>query len=899
MKNHKTKKKRFTIKSVKKGAKGAISILLCLLITPFLSIALGLVEYSRYQEVLEITDEIYELTGLSVLSDYDNYIHNRFGLLAVSQEGDFAADAEDSLDYNIRVLGNQVTAENYFFTGQLPLTNTEILRQQVVDVSELAATTAVLAKDFNLSNLLDELSGLDQFEEVMNTIDDVADFTDELTTAIEKLETFYDTLEILKYNVDTAIATGKDLVSKVDALYRTLVENGITLPKEATLEEIEAAVSSFTDGYLQDFMDVYTTAKTLYDEINTIVSNLTTLKTSATDFAEAVKKASEAAESIASADSVDKNGAIQQATVTTMETILEDLEELVEETVSEISDSVIETAKASVKEIINSSFNLTGITDVVSRYEQIVYGNYLSPPLSETAKQDIIDFLKTVKAVYETNSGDYFLDFLNDKFVPKINNIINVDDIKENVGEIIEKAESAIGDAIEDGLISLLTKLVNIIKGLFNLNFFYDGELNAKVTLYSESGTSDIQDFLDALDGMFSAIETFKSVKSDDLNFIEKIKAVLTAIKDLFVNLAKLVTSIFKVIGSTISNLLGLAGDLVSGDMRELYERILISGYMTHNLPCRLDAGEYTYDKDGNKVSLNLVGEGLTSFSYNNIARPAVYTSQSVDLNEDSGSKFQGLASSMQNLKGANGTDTMFKGAELEYILGGTNSEIANQMASFFYMYFLRMALDLPSVFGSGEVNSLAVTANVAGWVIYILYIVAEPFCDVLLLVNGETVPLVRGKCWLTASGLPDFIEKLANAVLGEAVKNELSKEQAGNSIFGDELNSQLNDYTSSHTGESENNKNNDGGQDYRTHMLLLLFVNVDPDDQINRLSNLIELETAEYYRQQGKSFDMSKTYTVVQISADVTFNPFFDLSGATGGKSILPSREIKQTVSY
>jgi len=73
----------------------------------------------------------------------------------------------------------------------------------------------------------------------------------------------------------------------------------------------------------------------------------------------------------------------------------------------------------------------------------------------------------------------------------------------------------------------------------------------------------------------------------------------------------------------------------------------------------------------------------------------------------------------------------------------------------------------------------------------------------------------------------------------------------------------------------------------------------VDSDTQIARLQDLVELETAEYYRQNGKTFSMSKTYTAVEIKADATFNPFFDLGTFTGGGSLLPSFEIKQMVSY
>ena len=70
--------KNKTKQKIKKAVTGSISIFLCLLMTPFLSAALALVEYARYQEVIELTDELYEIVGVSTMSNYDSYLHGRF-----------------------------------------------------------------------------------------------------------------------------------------------------------------------------------------------------------------------------------------------------------------------------------------------------------------------------------------------------------------------------------------------------------------------------------------------------------------------------------------------------------------------------------------------------------------------------------------------------------------------------------------------------------------------------------------------------------------------------------------------------------------------------------------------------------------------------------------------------
>ncbi len=51
----------------KRRINGSISILLCLLLTPFLSIALGLVEFAKFKQVFEFTVEVFERKDISTL----------------------------------------------------------------------------------------------------------------------------------------------------------------------------------------------------------------------------------------------------------------------------------------------------------------------------------------------------------------------------------------------------------------------------------------------------------------------------------------------------------------------------------------------------------------------------------------------------------------------------------------------------------------------------------------------------------------------------------------------------------------------------------------------------------------------------------------------------------------
>ena len=69
-----------------KKCKGLLSIFLCLIISPLLTLTGALIEYSRLQNSVETTKEIMDVSTSSTLSNYDEYLNERFGLLALSQD---------------------------------------------------------------------------------------------------------------------------------------------------------------------------------------------------------------------------------------------------------------------------------------------------------------------------------------------------------------------------------------------------------------------------------------------------------------------------------------------------------------------------------------------------------------------------------------------------------------------------------------------------------------------------------------------------------------------------------------------------------------------------------------------------------------------------------------------
>jgi hypothetical protein len=60
------------------GVKGAISLFMPLLMTPFLTIAVLLVEAGRYNSAVSLLDEALGVSSMSTLANYDDYLQEHF-----------------------------------------------------------------------------------------------------------------------------------------------------------------------------------------------------------------------------------------------------------------------------------------------------------------------------------------------------------------------------------------------------------------------------------------------------------------------------------------------------------------------------------------------------------------------------------------------------------------------------------------------------------------------------------------------------------------------------------------------------------------------------------------------------------------------------------------------------
>ena len=142
------------------GTKGAISLMLAALMLPFYSLAAILIETQRYQSSVRALDELLGTSSVSVLANYDKYLHDRFGLLAVAQSPEENALSASLLSYLNK---NQLTdiagldMDSVSATGLYPLANTAVLRRQIEEYGKFLVPAKVAADFGNIEDIVKEL----------------------------------------------------------------------------------------------------------------------------------------------------------------------------------------------------------------------------------------------------------------------------------------------------------------------------------------------------------------------------------------------------------------------------------------------------------------------------------------------------------------------------------------------------------------------------------------------------------------------------------------------------------------------------------------------------------------------------------------------------------------------
>lgn len=849
----------------KKDVKGVITIFLCLIMVPILGISSALIEYARYQGDMQTTREIIDTSNSSLLAHYDKYVNERFGLLSIDQQASIDKLQKFYTNNNVKNLGKSITLNSVNAKAVYPLTynNNSILQQQLNDYGETTVLLNGLLKDLNLEEILNKLDGIPNLNILSDVMDQYANMTSSFINVIKKAGVLKDKVGTYKGLVDEYKADVEDAESKTESLRKSLAKDKdininkktgkIELKEKKDKKDDESDSEKNEEEELRSHL-IEKHGKKLEKAVKAIFKtrklltngdkNGKTIPSAAEDVVNAVGdfmgSFSEAKDSINLVKQLKLNSKSDSSGAFGEE--INQFQSVTQNALRKISKPVANNIKKKInefKDYLNKTFKVSSLFP--SNYDSMTEENKVAF-MELVSKNNAYDF-EIIKAIGDTFSI--------------LKNISIWDALEAFKTAIVEKIKS---------IVSGITKtIMDAVKGLFDINIGYDGDLSAVLSNKIEKMTSAENKnniYVAVLKAVGKVFTDYNNLKNKG-NCLEK----LGYLYDLCVDGVKAKNKVLEAIGDTIASIKNLPGNLGN-----LYGTSIMYGYAAYNFPNKNDYA---------------TGSALTGYRYSGIKYGKELGNRTPSLI----SSFKGLGDTINAFTSGSGSDEMFYGAEMEYLMAGTKSEVANQLVVFMKIYFLRMVFDLIPIFKDADLKSILPPEIISICIIYLLVIVGEPLIDTVIITNGESEPLLKGDIYLSPSGLKALAEDTAFAALKSSgvqgqiktVKKLLSddkkikkEKEEGN--------------TQNETGTDENGekKEDDKGLEllpmsYQTHCLLSMMLSNKSQDVLNRISDLVFLESRSYYKALGRNYEKDKSFTAINSQTNVNFNPFMDVFSFKG----------------
>ena len=485
------------------GWKGSVSIFLALITAPFLSIALVVFESARYQSVVEMMNELIDSAGLSTLAEYDTYLEDRFGLLATAPVGTSGVTPTNVnsrfkgyLDNNIDALGNSVTIKNSSANGKYALSDTAVLRSQLLEYGELSATTELVTEGIDLDEIIDYLM-----------------------SANDTLENFNKSVKTVKAGASAA----KDLADIVDSI-NELKELGADFKKEnKEYKEAYSKYSSKADECKEELDKCGDDSQRISEAMNIVNESAKTYK----------EKASDCKSSLS--DIKSKMGSLTKA----LNKILEDLQDTkdnysVEENLTnDLSDNlfaIVDQAVDTLTELAGDDFADECNNSITALDAQITLLNKICNKTDTNVKSDVLNLVDLDFAEDVENTADLVLKRLGEKS-------------SEPQGEynmFFDLLDSILGfhlfyDSRLNAKVSSSYLYTNSVDPSYTAQM-----LMQAMTKFQKAG----QDFCDSFSGKG--------------NFLSKIKKFLKGLAELFEAIADLILTIVTAIADLVNGVINL-----------------------------------------------------------------------------------------------------------------------------------------------------------------------------------------------------------------------------------------------------------------------------------------------------------------------------------------------------
>lgn len=857
--NPEKRKKKQPHKAVN-GVKGAITLFLAILMTPFLTIAMSLVEAGRYNSAVSLMDEAMGVAAVSTLADKDDYLKDRWGLFSLGQEHDLGTTFTRSLEENAGALGKSVTINTTKAEGLYPLSDAEVLYNQVMEFSKMSAPLKLAENFLDLADLVKK------FEKLLS-IGNIAELLNSGVDALDSMITIAETAEKLKKLADDISKNEEEYNTKYDA-FEKAANDLIDAQKQdsagsdddnSTSESPAPTESAAPAANLDQLKKDAKKARDEYkDAVGELADNLDSFKTQMEDWQEAVESLfDDALQAVSSTYAIRADLGSKK---TELDKVDKQIKKLKEEGVTEDdprikklmdqrSDLEVAVAELQVKQAAADASN-DGVQGMTESW-RTSFQNYNNENTAEIVRQLNRLKEKLVNLKIDTLTGDSPKITQQDYKVNILGSYVKSSDIDA----FLEAQKEEMNSGSLKDLLALFNSLFN---SLFKTALLYDPALCAVLDtgFYNQKfgglpgqdmSAGGISYIIRSISDFFGSISDFlDNLKSGKwMDNLKKLKEIIQSGSKLFEAIQNFVTGLIET-------------------FQKIGQKLCYTTYSAFNLPCRTDC-------TGGALSF----ETLTGYSMTGVTLPRMAASANYSFFDD----IAAMVDTVFNMANNTGNSYAFCGAELEYMLFGSRSEIANQLYTFLSLYLIRLVLDLAPVLSNAETQAMAGVSGLGYPVVMIILCLLEPLADALLLVNGAKVSLVKTKVFLTPSGVLTLVEKLLPLMKArtEEDKQNLKKDLLGvMDVTSDSYDEKLKGITNGVTPEEH-----DGygwgllELDYREYIFLMLLLTTSKEEQLQRLANLIQTETYYHYSRENApfEFDLRKTYTFLSTEANLTVN--------------------------
>lgn len=755
------------------GTKGVISLFLAILMVPFATIAGLLINAARVDSAIAVFDEALCNASNSTLGTYDEFLRERFALLAVSQKTgkkdydvqDFISDTfKFYMEENFGALSNTYTKSEVSAAGVYPLADTDVLLSEVLEAGKYNVPAKLVIDGLSLDDFISSFTEkLDSVSQIFDTISSGCDVATNFSECDKKFKELTDkitALETAKSAYDTAHTDFANAVSE----YNKIIDKIST--KQTAYETAKSALEA-EEGKIPDLLQEIEDMENEVDANGNRVDNTEKIEKYKEDHKEEMKDYNTAKEAFETAER-ELNTVIGSSNLESAKQTVKDKKKNYIGKIDTLADAINDT-KTAVDELQES---LKGTFDAGKDLAKNI-GKTVSDG-QKKAMDDQLDELKKSKKEAEERGDTAAAAELQTQ-------IDKADEDKtdfENANKIGEAYDAAKGTAADT-----LKKFAEEKKYKKKYQEEHDklvGEFKNKVDSYdvkegdSTTKLEDVYPKHDKNTDYYKTIDTLLTVEyiqglQKDISkeitgssFFALLKAIVGFIDAMF-NMdiwydKELVANIDK---NKYSNIGGLPSNKDRSDRSpyslksnfadmdqeksNYYKKLLggcsnnpdiVGSATTKNVIDNImaDIGKISkviHNWDWRKSFfclgkiVSIVGDILANIGklianlikivVNAVYQKAILTGYIAynipNRTTYTGSALTGAGYSLPNLISP-GQGYAFYGAEAEYIINGNYSEITNQTNVFHIVYLLRLVFNVPVVIMSSEVSTIASEAG-------------------------------------------------------------------------------------------------------------------------------------------------------------------------------------------